>query len=159
MKKIIIIKNKLDSNKSEHNKEIEKYAHESFCNGEERTYHAGANDSKSLSTLYEEEMFIMLISYHEQGHHGGDSPDDCQIDRIYIGEAIIKKQISNMEKVDIVYIDPPYKTDLAYKSIDLMIKKDLLNDESLIIIETDQETEILKKINELNINFLTKKCQ
>ncbi len=103
MKKIIIIKNKLDSNKSEHNKEIEKYAHESFCNGEERTYHAGANDSKSLSTLYEEEMFIMLISYHEQGHHGGDSPDDCQIDRIYIGEAIIKKQISNMEKVDIVY--------------------------------------------------------
>lgn len=103
MKKIIIIKNKLDSNKSEQNREIERYASESFCNGEERTYHAGANDSKSLSTLYEEEMFIMLISYHEQGHHGGDSPDDCQIDRIYIGEAIIKKQISNMEKVDIVY--------------------------------------------------------
>ena len=103
MKKIIIIKNKLDSNKSEQNREIERYASESFCNGEERTYHAGANDSKSLSTLYEEEMFIMLISYHEQGYHGGDSPDDCQIDRIYIGEAIIKKQISNMEKVDIVY--------------------------------------------------------
>ena len=61
------------------------------------------------------------------------------------------------EKVDIVYIDPPYKTDLAYKSIDLMIKKDLLNDESLIIIETDQETEILKKINELNIKIVDKR--
>ncbi len=69
------------------------------------------------------------------------------------------KVISNKikEKVDIVYIDPPYKTDLAYKSIDLMIKKDLLNDESLIIIETDQETEILKKINELNIKIVDKR--
>ena len=69
------------------------------------------------------------------------------------------KVISNKikEKVDIVYIDPPYKTDLAYKSIDLMIKKDLLNDESLIIIETDQETEILKKINGLNIKIVDKR--
>ena len=38
-----------------------------------------------------------------------------------------------------------------------MIKKDLLNDESLIIIETDQETEILKKINELNIKIVDKR--
>lgn len=104
MKKIIIIKNKLDSNKSEHNKEIEKYAHESFCNGEERTYHAVANDSKSLHGLNEEEeMFIMMISYHGQGCHEGDSLDDCQIDRIYIGEAIIKERTSDLEKVDIIY--------------------------------------------------------
>ena len=35
--------------------------------------------------------------------------------------------------------------------------EDLLNDESLIIIETDQETEILKKINGLNIKIVDKR--
>lgn len=61
------------------------------------------------------------------------------------------------EKIDIAYIDPPYKTDLAYKSIELIIKRKLLKEESLIIIETDQELEVLEKIKKLNIKIVDKR--
>ena len=43
------------------------------------------------------------------------------------------------EKIDIVYIDPPYKTDLAYESVKKLLDLNLLNSESLVIIETDEE--------------------
>ncbi len=60
------------------------------------------------------------------------------------------------EKVDIVYIDPPYKTELAYKSILLILKNNLLKEESTIIVETDEE-KIINKINELDMNMIDKR--
>lgn len=103
MKKIIIIKNKLDSNKSDHNKEIERYAHDSFQNKIERTYHAVNNDYDKLLAEKDEEMYILMISYHGEGNNGGESFNDCQIDRIYIGDAIIKEKPAEPGKIDIVY--------------------------------------------------------
>lgn len=61
------------------------------------------------------------------------------------------------EKIDIVYIDPPYKSDLIYKSIELMIENKLLENESLIIVETDQEEKITEVINKLNIKIIDKR--
>lgn len=61
------------------------------------------------------------------------------------------------EKLDIVYIDPPYKTDLAYESVKKLLDLNLLNDESLIIIETDEEERVLKQINELEIEIINKR--
>ena len=43
------------------------------------------------------------------------------------------------KKVDIIYIDPPYKTDFVYESIKIINQKKLLNNEGIIIIETDEE--------------------
>lgn len=60
------------------------------------------------------------------------------------------------EQIDIVYIDPPYKTELAYKSIQLLLKNNLLNDESIIIVETDEE-KVINKINELDIDMIDKR--
>ena len=61
------------------------------------------------------------------------------------------------EKLDIVYIDPPYKTDLAYESVKKLLDLNLLNDESLVIIETDEEERVLKQINELEIEIINKR--
>jgi len=61
------------------------------------------------------------------------------------------------EKIDIVYIDPPYKTDLAYESVKRMLDLDLLGSESLIIVETDEEERVIKQIDELEIEIINKR--
>lgn len=58
------------------------------------------------------------------------------------------------EKLDIIFLDPPYKLDLASKAIEEMIKFNLLKTESLIIIETDEvkrDTEEIQKMEKLEI--------
>ncbi len=60
------------------------------------------------------------------------------------------------EKLDIIYLDPPYKTELAYKAIQLLIKNNLLKEEAIIIVETDEE-QIINKINELDIDMIDKR--
>ena len=61
------------------------------------------------------------------------------------------------EKIDIIYIDPPYKTDLAYESVKKLLNLNLLKDESLIIIETDEEERVIKQINELEVEIINKR--
>lgn len=62
------------------------------------------------------------------------------------------------EKIDVVFIDPPYKTDLIKKSLEKILDSDILNDDFIIIAETDELERILKDINILNINvFDTRK--
>lgn len=56
-------------------------------------------------------------------------------------------------KIDIVYIDPPYKTDFVYESVKKIIEKDLLSKDGTIIIETDEEERITKQIENLNIKI------
>ena len=63
------------------------------------------------------------------------------------------------EKIDIIYIDPPYKTNYAAKGIEILVKKQLLKPESLIIIETDIEKEViseLEKIKEIEVKNIKK---
>ncbi len=54
------------------------------------------------------------------------------------------------EKPDIIYIDPPYKTNYAITAIKLLQKKKLLK-QSTIIIETDRENEILSELQDLDM--------
>ncbi len=61
------------------------------------------------------------------------------------------------EKIDIVYIDPPYKTELAYESVKKLLNLNLLNDESLVIIETDEEERVIKQIDELEVKIINKR--
>ena len=51
------------------------------------------------------------------------------------------------KKIDIVFLDPPYKTNLAIDSLQKIIMSNLLTEDGIIIIETDdinREQEILK---------------
>lgn len=68
----------------------------------------------------------------------------------------LKRVYNDSFKFDIVFLDPPYKFDLAVKALDQIINLGLLNYNGLIILETDEilrdETEIkdLLKANEKN---------
>ncbi len=57
------------------------------------------------------------------------------------------KEIKNI-KFDIVYLDPPYKTDFIKIAIEELIKTEILTEETLIIAETDEEERIIKQIEE-----------
>lgn len=52
------------------------------------------------------------------------------------------------EKIDIIYIDPPYKTDFAYISTKLILEQKLIDENSIVIVETDRE-DIIDKIEKL----------
>ena len=58
------------------------------------------------------------------------------------------------EKIDIIYIDPPYKTGLIYESLKIILSKELLNDDTLIIIETDEEERIIEKIKKIELDIV-----
>ena len=60
-------------------------------------------------------------------------------------------------KLDIIYLDPPYKTDYVYKSIKLLLEKELIKKETIIIIETDIEQNVESQLEELAIKEFDKK--
>lgn len=57
------------------------------------------------------------------------------------------------QKVDIIYIDPPYDSQMAYEALKLIMEKDILYEDSMIIIETDNQEKIIKEIEPLNIEI------
>ena len=61
------------------------------------------------------------------------------------------------EKIDIIYLDPPYKTNYAIKTVELLLKKEILKTDSLIIIETDQVEELKEKLENLKIEIIDKR--
>ncbi len=60
-------------------------------------------------------------------------------------KALEELKLDNV-KFDIIFLDPPYKTNYNIKSIDLILKYDLLENNGKIIIETDIPNEILSKL-------------
>lgn len=52
---------------------------------------------------------------------------------------------------NIIYIDPPYKQDLAIDSVKRIISLDLLKKEGIIIIETDDEARELKELKQIGL--------
>ena len=62
-------------------------------------------------------------------------------DYITVLEQLNKKN----NKFDIIFLDPPYKSDYAVKSIEYILKYNLLEENGIIIVETDDKN----KINEI----------
>lgn len=60
------------------------------------------------------------------------------------------------EKIDIIYIDPPFDSDFAIKSVEILINKKIIDENSNIIIETDNE-EILEKIKKIDVEIRDKR--
>ena len=61
---------------------------------------------------------------------------------------------SDRKKIDIVYIDPPYKTDYIFESLKIITENNNLNEDGLIILETDELDRILKQIDKLKIEII-----
>ena len=60
-------------------------------------------------------------------------------------------------KFDIIYLDPPYKTDYIKDAIELIKKFKILNDNGIIIAETDEPDRIEQQLKGLNINETNKR--
>ena len=68
-------------------------------------------------------------------------------------EKAITKMSNENVKIDIVFIDPPYRLEIAANSIKLIIQNDLLNENAIIVVETDEKERDIKEILELkNLN-------
>lgn len=61
---------------------------------------------------------------------------------------IALKQIN--EQVDIVFLDPPYKLNFAVDAIKEMLNYDLINENTLTIIETDEITRDIKELEKIS---------
>ncbi len=55
------------------------------------------------------------------------------------------------EKLDIVFLDPPYETGFAYQAIEIMLSKNLIDENTIIVIETDRPDKIKEKLEKLEI--------
>ena len=58
------------------------------------------------------------------------------------------------EKPNIIFIDPPYKTDYVKQSIEILLEDKKINEDTLIIIETDEEERIRKEIEKLEVEIV-----
>ena len=61
------------------------------------------------------------------------------------------------EQFDIIYVDPPYETQYIKKSLEKIIKLNIAKEESLIIIETDDELRIEKEIEHIDVKIVDKR--
>jgi 16S rRNA (guanine(966)-N(2))-methyltransferase RsmD len=62
------------------------------------------------------------------------------------------------EKLDIIYIDPPYKTDFIKIAVSELIKNESIKEQTLIIAETDEYEKITKQLAEIdNIRIIDKR--
>ncbi len=68
-------------------------------------------------------------------------------------EVALKQIKKDGTKVDIVFLDPPYKTDLIYKSIKLIIDLEILNEDAIIMLETDEPVRIQDEIKDLSVKI------
>ncbi|MBO4816380.1 MAG: 16S rRNA (guanine(966)-N(2))-methyltransferase RsmD [Clostridia bacterium] len=60
---------------------------------------------------------------------------------------------SRDKEFDIIFLDPPYKSKFAINSIENIMKFDLLKDEGIIILETDDKNKIetIKKLENIEV--------
>lgn len=58
------------------------------------------------------------------------------------------------DKLDIIYIDPPYKSDYVEKSLEILQESGLCNKDTIIIIETDEKDRIKNEIAKLKYNIV-----
>ncbi len=66
-------------------------------------------------------------------------------------EEVLKTKIR--EKLDIVFIDPPYQTDYAYLAVKQIIENQLIDENSILVIETDQVEKLKSQLQNLRIEI------
>ena len=54
---------------------------------------------------------------------------------------------------DIIFIDPPYKDDIAVSAVEMILSLKLLNEDGIIIIETDEKDREIQNLKKLDIQI------
>lgn len=62
-------------------------------------------------------------------------------------EKALNKIIQDKVKLDIVFLDPPYKTDYAENAVKIIIENQLLSKDGYIILETDNKEKVIGNLN------------
>ncbi len=76
-----------------------------------------------------------------------------QIELYHIAfEKLLETKIK--EKLDIIFIDPPYQTDFAYKAVKIILDHNLIGEDSILVIETDQEKRVKEQLKNLEIEIM-----
>lgn len=57
------------------------------------------------------------------------------------------------QKFDLIFLDPPYETNFISDSVELILKKNLLNNDGIIIAETDQDERVLEELKNIEIEI------
>ncbi len=68
--------------------------------------------------------------------------------------ANFKKVLNEIDsqKFDIIFLDPPYKTQYDIEAIETIIEKNILAEDGIIVLETDSNDKI-EKLENININI------
>jgi len=64
----------------------------------------------------------------------------------------LKMLKENNISFDIIYIDPPYRQNIAVESVKQILSLDMLKEEGIIIIETDDKERELEELEKINLN-------
>lgn len=67
-------------------------------------------------------------------------------------EELLKTKIK--EKPNIIFIDPPYNTDFAYRAVKIILENNLIDENSILVIETDQEKKVKEQLQKLEIEII-----
>lgn len=70
-------------------------------------------------------------------------------------ELVLKTKIK--KHIDIVYIDPPYDSDFAIKSMKQIVENNLIDENSIIIIETDNDKKLLENLKKIEVEITDKR--
>lgn len=77
--------------------------------------------------------------------------------KLYNSDYIDYLKNNKDKKFDIIYLDPPYKTDYIVKALDFILQYNMKDKDGLIIIETDEPNKIESEIENKNITILDKR--
>ena len=87
---------------------------------------------------------IQIIKKNIQKAHFEEYSEVMQADYL---ECIKKGKLS----FDVIFVDPPYKANIAVCAIEKILQYDLLSENGIIILETDEVERDLKSLEELDI--------
>lgn len=62
------------------------------------------------------------------------------------------QSLKQKDKFDIIFIDPPYAADIATNAINVIMELDLLSENGIIVLETDDEKRELENLEKINVN-------
>lgn len=68
-------------------------------------------------------------------------------------ERLLEELKNKKRKFDIIFLDPPYETNLAEDAVSYIIENKLLEESGIIIIETDNEEKVIKGLDEEKVDI------
>jgi len=74
------------------------------------------------------------------------------LENVELYQADFKEVLTNRisEKLDIIYLDPPYKTNFAIEAINIILTKEILHENTMVIIETDDKDKMIESLKNID---------